>query len=200
MLPTAAAHGATNPAALGQTTDQGATDRINGKLDAYGNEYEYNTVEASSAEPARESEPGVRIIRVLCLHGACLSGEIFRYSLGPVERAFQKRGLTDVKRELVFVDGLMKVAADFVYKKAARDPAFAATMAAEIAAMQNWDLEHVFIWADNDDRGDHGGRQFFNAPEVMAYLQSLLRRHAPIDGILGMSQGAMVAQLAAAQA
>eukprot|EP00966_Prymnesium_polylepis_P184086 4266496-Prymnesium_polylepis.1 len=132
-------------------------DRLNGAVDAYGNAYVYNTVDPTPQEPPAQ-DAAVRTLRVLCIHGACLSGEIFRYSLGPIERAFQSRGLDSTKLELVFVDGLMKVETDFCYKKAETDNGFATQMAAELAAMRNWELEHVYIWGDNDDSGEHGGR------------------------------------------
>ena len=55
-------------------------------------------------------------------------------------------------------------------------------------------------WADNDDSAAHGGREYSDIAAALNRLQGLLRKHAPIDGVLGMSQGGNLAQSLAAQA
>eukprot|EP00966_Prymnesium_polylepis_P319176 7371840-Prymnesium_polylepis.2 len=156
--------------------------------DSYGNAYRYVTVDPaptpSPEMPASIASPA-RVIRVLCLHGAYLRGEILRYSLAPVERAFKKRGIDGVGLELVFPEGHQQYEVAAMQERAAADPDWRSAMSAELTAITSFELEHVFMWADNDDRAAHGGREFSNIPHVLAHLQALLKKHTPIDGILG---------------
>ncbi|KAL1495438.1 hypothetical protein AB1Y20_016806 [Prymnesium parvum] len=175
--------------------------------DAYGNNFRYQRAEEAVPPPSTPTDapeppagaPPPRALRVLCLHGAYLAGRILAYSLSPVERAFRKRA-PHARLELIFPNGLQEYRVAELQARAAADPQFHASLAAELAAIEAFELEHVYMWADNDDSGAHGGRQFHNLPDVLPYVRRLLELHAPVDGVLGMSQGAMVAQLAAAQA
>ena len=44
-------------------------------------------------------------------------------------------------------------------------------------------------WALNDDSQAHGGREFPDLPQAISHLQSLLHKHSPLDGVLGIGQG-----------
>lgn len=52
-------------------------------------------------------------------------------------------------------------------------------------------------WAVNNFDG--AAWQFHDLPAALAHVQQLLVQHAPIDGVLGMSQGGMIAQVVGAQ-
>jgi len=127
-----------------------------------------------------------------------LSRDIFGFSLEPIRRTFAKRAPPGVTLEFVLENGLTAYTVSDLKEMANRDSNIKAAMAAEMTAIEAFGAETVYMWAENDDTGDHGCRQFYNVPEALAHVTGLLKKHAPIDGILGMSQGAMVAQLAAA--
>jgi hypothetical protein len=132
---------------------------------------------------------GAGNIRVLCLHGAMLDKNVFKWELGPLSKAIAARGAAI---ELVFDEGKD---AHSVELQALQETEWHKTMHTVWAAFK---LTTVYTWATSVDTAD--GRQFSDLPAATAHVQELLRRHAPIDGLIGMSQGAMLAHLAVAQA
>ena len=58
----------------------------------------------------------------------------------------------------------------------------------------------IYSWAIDDDTARHGGREYPDLLAAVEVVNDLLRKHAPIHGLLGMGQGGNVAQVVAAQA
>ena len=71
-------------------------------------------------------------------------------------------------------------------------------LATELMAMKAFEATEVFSWAHNNL--DAPAWEFHDLDPALEHVQALLREHAPIDGVFGMSQGGMIGQIAAAQA
>ena len=130
----------------------------------------------------------VEPIRVLCLHGAFLSATLLKMGLAPLIQAARRRQ-DDRRVDFIFEEGPLVVSTDELRASGYTDPV--------------WEMYHmreVRSWAMNDDRADHGGREYSDLAIALERLQMLLRKHAPIHGVLGMSQGGNLAQPLAAQA
>jgi hypothetical protein len=134
--------------------------------------------EENKAEAAPE-------VRVLCLHGALLHKDILQLSLVALKKAAQKQGL---ELNLIYENGprAMPMAEAQVFL----DKPTRAMLAKQ---------EFLYSWAVNDDSAAHGGREYPDMDDALAFVQSLLKKHAPVHGLLGMSQGGNLAQVVAAQ-
>ena len=133
--------------------------------------------------PADDATKVTRVVRVLCLHGYSLSGKIFRFSLEPIMRAFKRRAPPDVKLELICANGMHTFSVADLREQAALDYKYGEAMKAEMAAIEAFEEETVYAWAKNNF--DAPAWQFLDLPEALANVQSLLKEHSPIDGILG---------------
>ena len=127
-------------------------------------------------------------VRVLCLHGAFLSATLLKMGVAPLLQAVRRRQAVQ-RVEFIFEDGPLIMSVEEIWATGFSDPTWDA-----------YKLKEVRSWAVNDDSAPHGGREYKDIAEALERLQSLLRKHAPIDGVLGMSQGGNLAQLLAAQA
>ena len=138
-----------------------------------------------------------RTIRVLCLHGHSLNKDIFSFTVEPIKQAFKRRAPDGVSLELVHVNGLHEMSVAALEERAANDPIVAAHIQAELLAIRTFEAKSIYAWAKNNEESHDW--EFFDIDDALAHVQSLLKEHAPIDGLLGMSQGGMIAQIVAAQ-
>jgi len=131
------------------------------------------------------SVPKSRKIRVLCLHGTCSSNRILRMQIGSLIRA------AEADFEFIFSEGTIKV-----------DPSDP-ELAGMVELMQKaFNVTEVFQYAEPtiDDRAGVPFRTYQKLDECLAFVRDELKRHSPIDFVLGFSQGANIANLVAAQA
>ena len=75
--------------------------------------------------------PPPRTVRVLCLHGHSLSGEIFEVALLPLKRTFPHVAPSHVKLELICPNGLHEFSVEELEARVKREPEFARAMASE---------------------------------------------------------------------
>lgn len=132
---------------------------------------------------------------MLCLHGTCASEHVLRFSLGRLVLKCQKAGV-----EMVFVTGPLD----------AEDEGLLAGEAGKVRRAMIESLRKQFPTGKLCDfvryRVDQGTgeietvRTYDGLEEALGWLQGALREHAPIDGVLGFSQGANMASLLAGMA
>lgn len=110
-------------------------------------------------------------VRILCLHGAFVNKNILSMSLAPLKKAAVAH---NVKLDLIFENGPLP------------------TPVAELAGLLDettlamlGGVKEVYSWAVNDDSAAHSGREYSDLDKALHHIQMLLRRHAPVDGLLG---------------
>ena len=142
---------------------------------------------AALPSPSRLPDLPQRATRVLCLHGTAANTNIFRKQLAPLlslEMAPSADGLTAI--EYIFIDG-PRLTDDEENPQAKMNRFF---FPGEV--LREWDVATL----DDQDRRTYKDRFEVAAATVVASI----REHAPIDGIIGFSQGASLATLFAAAA
>lgn len=129
---------------------------------------------------AVEAAPRARVQgrkpRVLCLHGTACSEKIFRMQLGKLMPKAKK------DLELVFLDGRKEISAGPAQE----------TMQKFFPGLPNLMYDSVYL-------DEKGWRVYEDPRGTLAWLQDQMRALAPIDAVLGFSQGANFAVMLAAQ-
>lgn len=137
-----------------------------------------DTVPASEAISTSWKPPPVsgRKTRIVCLHGTSCGEKIFKMQLSKLVPKAK-----DI--EFIFVEGTLKID---------KGPAYE-TMQKFFPGMPNFAYDEVYLDAK-------GWRAYKDPKGTLETLQSQLRAHAPVDGLLGFSQGANFCVMLAAQA
>lgn len=118
--------------------------------------------------------------RVLCLHGTAGSASIFETQLAAL-----RKSCGDI--ELIFVDGPLVCKEDNPQRKL-------------MGLFFPGQVLREFAEATLDDRGWRTYSVGTQLRDAMTFVEKQLVAHAPIDGILGFSQGCNLATLVAARA
>ncbi|PRW45017.1 Glucose-induced degradation 4 [Chlorella sorokiniana] len=136
---------------------------------------------AAAGAPALEPI-GDRKLRILCLHGYLQNGEIFRSRIGSLRKALKSRA------EFVFVDAPFPAEGD-------------ASAVAESGGDSSQQGRSWWQWSDLEP-GTRPSRaaHYSGWPASQAAIRAALEEHAPIDGLLGFSQGATATALFLAHA
>lgn len=159
-----------------------------------------------------------RPLRILCLHGTCSSSFVMKKQVSRLQP--QLKG----KAELIFVDGHLPVEDDnpmleeqlkfFATQKKEDFKSYADWVKQELNTQDDIDLKaelekrypdpgefYAYLQAHPAERGRIAPvRQYQDVEAALDVLQGHLRSNAPVDGVLGFSQGANFASLLAAQA
>ncbi|KAK6923809.1 Serine hydrolase FSH [Dillenia turbinata] len=101
--------------------------------------------------------------RVLCLHGYRTSGEILKKMVGKWPKSVLQ------KLDLVFLDGPF--------------------LATGKSALEGIHDPPYYEWFHNN----RDFREFYGLEECLLYIEDCMIKHGPFDGILGFSQGAVLA-------
>lgn len=148
--------------------------------------------------------PAARKLRLLCLHGHLQSGESFRVRTGSLRKALKSRA------ELFYVDGPIRVQEAAGERGAAEEGADrggassakkedadrgSASSASETPSSCPSPLEPRSWWRVPAGRRPSMAPRLEGWEAARSAVERALREHAPIDGILGFSQGAAVAAL-----
>jgi len=158
-------------------------------------------------------------MRILCLHGTCSSGAIMKMQLARL------LPLLKPKAELIFIDGPLRVEDDNPMleeqqKVFGSKPMYDFARWVKEEGLKGSEAERKKkgeddLWEKFPSRAEMAAffrtnpeerlqmcalRKYHGLEEALAFLQEQLRLHAPIDGVLGFSQGANLASLLVAQA
>jgi len=133
------------------------------------------------AEPA-PSAPSSRKIRLACLHGTAGTKKVLQTQIAMLT----KRLGEDV--EFVFIEGIVKCSTSN------------AIVASQIELMKKFFPNEDFKHYAEPLGGQLGWRTYEGMKDAVDKLQALLKKEAPIDAVLGFSQGSNFAHCLAAQA
>eukprot|EP00933_Yihiella_yeosuensis_P035617 TRINITY_DN29216_c0_g1_i1.p1 TRINITY_DN29216_c0_g1~~TRINITY_DN29216_c0_g1_i1.p1 ORF type:complete len:252 (+),score=52.04 TRINITY_DN29216_c0_g1_i1:49-756(+) len=125
-----------------------------------------------------QDSPMMRKPRVLCLHGMAGNAHIMRTQMKHFVDAAEDR------LELIFIDAGLKVADDNAEK---------------VLISQYFPGQEHFEYA-KPTTDANGWRTYDGIDGALEHIQAALRKEAPIDAVLGFSQGSNFATMIAAQA
>ncbi|KAL4448145.1 hypothetical protein ABPG75_005364 [Micractinium tetrahymenae] len=135
-------------------------------------------LQADDSASGRAAPIEDRKLRILCLHGYLQNAEVFRSRIGSLRKALKSRA------EFVFLD------APYLAEPGS-DAAVAESGGERGSPGRSW-----WQWSDLDP-GTRPSRaaQYRGWEASRAAIQAALVQHAPVDGLLGFSQGATAAAL-----
>lgn len=129
-------------------------------------------------------------VRILCLHDGLTHRNLLELALGPLRVAAARTGSPgNVALTLIFENGHIVSSLRELRQTARINDLTLALVGGKASGPS------VFSWAMDDDAQAHGGREMPDLPQALLRARELLRKHSPIDGILGMGQGANIAQV-----
>lgn len=134
-------------------------------------------VRAAPPQPLRRPPRQGRTPRIVCLHGTACGERIFKTQLAKLV------AVAKGKMELLFVEGPVRITSGPAWE----------TMQKYFPGQTNAAYDEVSL-------DDKGWRVYRDPRGALAWLQEQLEALAPIDGVLGFSQGANFATMLAAQA
>eukprot|EP00123_Amoebidium_parasiticum_P021051 comp60764_c0_seq1/m.47874 comp60764_c0_seq1/g.47874 ORF comp60764_c0_seq1/g.47874 comp60764_c0_seq1/m.47874 type:complete len:230 (-) comp60764_c0_seq1:81-770(-) len=128
--------------------------------------------------------------RVLCFHGFKQNGKILREKTTALRRTLRENGI-----ELLYVDGPHIDKTDYSTDstRSILDPPPSPSPKTNTFCSEE---NHERVWW----RAKENGTVYNGYPETLDYLKNVLETHGPIHGVLGYSQGAMVAYVLCALA
>jgi len=130
------------------------------------------------------AKPSLRRIRVLVLHGGCSNARVMGFQLTRLAKRL------DGRVDLVYVNGPLVYPDDSSAVEEQR------TIFKGIASELKFYSFHQCLQTGH---GQYGERSDDGLGGVLTYLQNQIRINAPIDGVLGFSEGANAASVLAAQ-